>query len=120
MLRMSFRDDKTGTDSSDEEYSLSTPRQGRLSGRAVERADTGTSQLRSQLFQAYNSTPDEDSEDDGFDRRSQRSEGYADDGASFVSDDESIDITANFVFQEGESSTDDSDPDVSMGSEEDE
>lgn len=120
MLKISFdEEDEDSEDDSDEGSALLASRSSRPSGGTVEYASPTSSRLRSQLFESYNSAVDEQSEDDGFDDHSQRSMGYGDDASSFVSDDESIDMTANFHFREDETPSESSEGDVSMGSEED-
>lgn len=121
MLKVSFLEEVESDSSDDEVPLMLRRRRSRSSGGIMGQADNRSSQLRSQLFQSFGTSPDEDvSEDDGFDNRSQRSMGYADDGNSFVSDDEIIDMTAEFEKVSEDSTTEDEDDDMLMGSEEDE
>lgn len=121
IFKISFMDEEEDYEnSSEDEDSQSTPLSRKASGQAGAWVSTESANPRSQLFEAFGSTLDNDlSEDDGFDCRSQRSLGYNDEGNSFVSDDESVDVNANFEVED-ESTTDDSDFDMVMGSEEDE
>lgn len=119
MLKVSFLEE-VESDSSDDAVPLML-RRSRSSGGITGQAESRLLQLRSQLFHSFGASPDEDiSEDDGFDNRSQRSTGYADDGNSFVSDDEFIDMTAEFEKVSEDSTTENEDEDMLMGSEEDE
>lgn len=121
MLKVSFRDEVEYSSSSDDEVPLALKSRSRSNGGIARQVDNRLSQLRSQLFQSFGASPDDNlSEDDGFDNRSQRSMGYADDGNSFVSDDEVIDMTAEFEKVSEDSTTEDEDEDMLMGSEEEE
>lgn len=101
-------EEEPGVDDSDDSSIMRTPRASRF--RPIPMPDQIISpqverfqSLQPATIQSY----DNSSEDDGFDDRSQRSEGYGDDGNSFVSENEVIDMKASF------------EPDESTGDEED-
>lgn len=109
-------EEETGVDDSDDSSTMRTPRASRF--RRMSMSDQMISPQVERfrpLQHATTQSQDESSEDDGFDNRSQRSEGYGDDGSSFVSEDEFIDPKASF---EPEESTGDED-DMSVHSESD-
>lgn len=109
-FRMSFAtnsdsEEDTGDDGSDDSSTMQTPRASRF--RQISMSDQMISpqverfqSLQPATIQSY----DNSSDDDGFDNRSQRSDGYGDDGSSFVSEDEVVNMKATF---EPEESTED-------------
>lgn len=102
-FRVSFADvNDTSTTTSDEENLLPIPRSSRGCVGLAQYQNTLSIQPGSDVSHiAGILLGGSASEDDGFENRSQRSRGYGDDGNSFVSEDESVDMNANFEVDDG-------------------